>query len=124
MQENKKVLIVEDEKSLRKVLVKKLIKEKFDILEAKDGLDGLDKAIEHHPDLILLDIIMPVMDGITMLKKLRSDKWGKEVPVIILTNLVDAGKTQESLEQGVYDFLVKSDWKIDDVIKKVNNRLK
>jgi DNA-binding response OmpR family regulator len=120
----KTILIVEDEASLSQALVEKFKSEGFSILEASNGLDGLEKAIEHHPDLILLDIIMPKMDGITMMKKLRVDRWGEKVPVIVLTNLTDAAKADQALKQGAYDFLIKTDWKLEDVVKKVKQKLK
>ena len=119
----KKILIVEDEESLRGALRDKFAWEGFDVLEAGDGEEGLKAALREHPDLILLDIIMPKMDGITMLKKLREDDWGKEAQVILLTNLSDNEKLSEALAQGTYDYLVKSDWKIADVVAKVRERL-
>ena len=123
MTKQKNILLVEDEKSLREILKKKLESNMFNILEAKNGEEGLRKSLEEHPDLILLDIVMPIMDGITMLKKLRKDKWGKDALVILLTNLASAEKKEESIEQNVSDYLIKSDWKIDDLIEKIKNKL-
>ncbi len=117
------VEIVEDELSLLEVLTDKFSKEGFKVLRAKNGKDGLKVALTEHPDIILLDIIMPVMDGMTMLKKLREDEWGKDAKVIILTNLSDNEKTAQALADGSNDYLVKSDWKIEDVVKKVEERL-
>jgi len=123
MENKKKILVVEDEMSLRNALRDKLGLEGFIVLEAKNGEEGLDVALRDHPDLILLDIIMPKMDGLTMLKKLREDVWGKNTKVILLTNLNDNEKVSEALLQGSYDYLVKSDWKIEDVVAKVRARL-
>ena len=95
-----KILIVEDDQSLLQALTLRLERENFKIISARDGEDGLEQAKNLHPDLILLDIIMPRMDGITMLKKLRTDEWGKKVSVIILTNLSDAEKEADAIEQG------------------------
>lgn len=120
----KTVLVVEDERSLRRALVDKFTHEGFTVLEAKDGSDGLDVALKDHPDIILLDIIMPVMDGITMLEKLRSDPWGKNAGVIILTNLSDGQQMLDSMKNGVFEYLVKSNWKIQDVVTKVKERIK
>jgi len=117
------VEIVDDELSLLEVLTDKFSKEGFKVLRAKNGKDGLKVALTEHPDIILLDIIMPVMDGMTMLKKLREDEWGKDAKVIILTNLSDNEKTAQALADGSNDYLVKSDWKIEDVVKKVEERL-
>lgn len=118
-----KILIIEDESTLLAALVDKFTQEGFTVLSAKDGQEGLNSARDKHPDIILLDIVMPIMDGITMLYEMRKDSWGKLVPVIILTNLSDAGKVAESISQGVYDYLVKSDWKLDDIVKKVKEKL-
>jgi len=118
-----KILIVEDEKSLVIALKEKIVKEEMEAIVAKNGKEGLDLALREHPDLILLDIVMPVMDGITMLKKLRNDKWGRDVPVIILTNLSDAQKVAEGIDQNVCGYLVKSDWKIEEVMKKIKEAL-
>lgn len=117
------VEIVEDELSLLEVLSDKFIKEGFKVLQAKNGDEGLRVALTEHPDIILLDIIMPVMDGMTMLKKLREDNWGKDAKVVILSNLSDNEKTAEALNSGSNDYLVKSDWKIEDVVKKVEEKL-
>jgi DNA-binding response OmpR family regulator len=119
----KKILIVEDDKPLLEALKKKLTLNKFNVIEAINGEDGLNKALAEHPDLILLDIIMPRMDGLTMLKKLREDKWGEGVPVIMLTNLSDSIEVAEATASGVHDYLVKSDWKMEDVVGKVKEKL-
>lgn len=119
----KKLLIVEDDQALLAVLVDKFSNEDFLVLSAKDGQEGLNRARADHPDLILLDIILPVMDGMNMLYELRKDFWGKTVPVILLTNLSEAQKVAESLRQGVSDYLVKSDWKLEDIVKKVKDKL-
>lgn len=108
---------------LLEVLRKKFTMEKFDVLQAPDGKIGLEEALRNRPDLILLDIIMPIMDGITMLRKLREDAWGKNVHVILLTNLSDESKVAEAMKHGVYDYLVKADWNIGDVVKKVRSKL-
>lgn len=117
--QQKRILIVEDEKSQRSALAEKFTREGFAVLEADDGQKGLEIALSSHPDLILLDIIMPVMDGMTMLEKLRADTWGKEAKVIILTNLSEVEKISEAVTRGSYNYLVKSDWKLADVVAKV-----
>lgn len=118
-----KILIVEDDLDLLEVLRNKFTIEQFEVAQAPDGKVGLEEALRNHPDLILLDIVMPVMDGMSMLKKLREDSWGKDVPVILLTNLSDEKKVAEGLKHGVYDYLVKADWNISDVVKKVKSKL-
>lgn len=120
---NKTILIIEDEEATLKVLVAKFKHEGFEVLEARDGEEGLAISLKEKPDLILLDIIMPKMDGITYLKELRKDSWGKSVPVVILTNLSDDKSIAEAMEGGVYDFLVKSSWETEDLVKRVKERL-
>ena len=118
-----KVLVVEDDAVLQKIISDKLEKENFTVLRGKDGEEGLFLALTEHPDLILLDLVMPKMDGLTMLKKLREDSWGKQVHVIITTNLADDNKYEEALRHGVYDYLVKTEWSLDDLILKVKDKM-
>ena len=123
--ENKKtVLIVEDDVALRSVLVEKMTDERFNVLSAADGELGLAAALEHHPHLILLDILMPRMDGITMLSKLRSvDTWGKHVNVIVLTNSTDAQTIATVSGFGATDFLIKSEWSLEALVARIRERL-
>ena len=125
MPNNKTILIVEDHAPVRVALVEKLQHEGMKALEAKDGEEGLAIALKEKPDLILLDIIMPRMSGMTMLDELRkSGDWGKSVPVIILTNLNPDDKImREVVETEPVFYLVKADWKIEDVISKVKEVL-
>lgn len=118
-----KILVVEDEITLLEALISKLKKEGMETFEARDGQSGLNMALKIKPDLIMLDVIMPVMDGMTMLKKLREDEWGKTVPVILLTNLRSPERAEEAFSSGVYDYLVKVDWKLDEVMEKIKEKL-
>ena len=119
----KKILIVEDEKTLLKALRERFMMEGYDVYTAGDGAVALEVALTEHPNIILLDIVMPIMDGLSTLKKLRADVWGKDVPVVLLTNLNMADKVAEALDKGAFDYLVKSDWSLDDVVKKVAEKL-
>lgn len=122
--EQKTVLIVEDDAALRNVLVDKLTNESFLVLEAVDGEEGLKQAKEKHPELILLDIFMPRMDGITMLGKLRTmDAWGKHVPVIVLTNSTDAQTIARVSGFGGTDFLIKSEWSLEALVARIREKL-
>lgn len=122
MSGGKKILIVEDDSVLSWVLIKKFKKEGFSVLLAKNGEEGLDVALKEHPDLILLDIIMPKMDGITVLKRLRVHQWGSSVPIILLTNLSSVAVDQD-VQDDVCEYLVKADWDIGEVVKKVKTEL-
>jgi two-component system, OmpR family, alkaline phosphatase synthesis response regulator PhoP len=132
---NKTILVVEDEVSLLNALTEKFENEGFDILQAKDGEEGLEIASEHHPDLILLDIVLPKMDGLKMAEELKKrpkptvkNIHGEEEeiglpPILLLTNLDDLETVVKAQGQGLYDYLVKSDWKIEDVVKRVKEKL-
>jgi DNA-binding response OmpR family regulator len=120
----KTILVVDDESSLRKAMSDKLNFAGFSVLEAKDGVEGMEIALSKHPDLILLDILMPKMDGISMLKTLREDSWGKTVPVIILTNVSDYSQLEEALKLGISEYMVKAEWSLKDVVLRVDTVLR
>ncbi|MCR4325595.1 MAG: response regulator [Patescibacteria group bacterium] len=125
MPTKKTVLIVEDEKDIREALRDALQDKDYSVLEAKNGKEGVSTALQNHPDLIMLDLLMPEMDGMTALKHIREDTWGKNAPVIILTN-VNASKEQmiEDIVTGKpLEYLIKSDWKIYDVIERIEKVL-
>ena len=126
MNTQKTILIVEDEKSLREAIADILRLKKFNPLEAKDGKEGVEMALAKHPDLILLDLLMPVMDGMTALKKIREDTaWGAHVPVVILTNLSATSEhlVEDMVTHKPMHYLIKSDWKLHDVVKKIEEIL-
>lgn len=121
-----KLLIVEDEASLRNALHDKFVREGFAVFTAKDGEVGLSVALQEKPDVILLDMMMPKMDGITMLHELRQkNEWAKRVPVLLLTNISSADKRmlKEIQIEGLADYLVKSDWSISKLVEKVKKTI-
>ena len=125
MKKNKTILVVEDENTIRGAIVDILLLNNFEVIEATNGEEAVGLALDHHPDMILMDIIMPIMDGMTALKKIRQDDWGQNVPVIILTN---QNATDEQLVEDMaihkpICYLIKSDWKIHDVVKEVISTL-
>lgn len=125
MSNNKKILIVEDEVAMLHALAEKFKKEGFEVFTASDGEEGLKVALAKKPDLLMADIIMPKADGIMLMKNVREDeKWGADVPIIMLTNLSDPENVSEAARYKVYDFLVKTDWRLDDVVKLVKERLR
>ena len=123
--QTKKILIVEDEPDMLKNLVDKFSREGFAAIGAEDGEKGLSSALSYQPDLILLDIVLPKMDGMTMMRKLREQSdWGKKVPIILLTNL----NADDQIMAGVAKdepafYLIKTEWTLDDVVKKVKQCL-
>lgn len=123
--ETKLLLIVEDEDSVVYALSEKFnLTEGVKVIFASNGKDGLKKALDEKPDLILLDIILPEMDGIEMLEKLREDDWGKTVEVIILSNLSDPDSEKKAKDLGVTKYIIKADCEIEDVVKKALESLK
>jgi len=119
-----KLLIIEDDKSLLRALLDKFKLEGFDVLIANNGEAGLSMALKKKPDLIILDILMPKMDGLTVLEKLREDKWGVKVPIMLLTNVVPDNETIAKItEYKPAFYLVKSDWSIDEIVQKMKDCL-
>lgn len=124
--DKKKILIVEDDEAMCSVFVESLQNHDFLTLVANDGEKGLATALKQHPDLILLDILMPKMDGMIMLQKLRLDQWGKKVPVIILTNVnSDTNSVINSVARNepAYYF-VKSEVRLEGIVEKIKEVLK
>ncbi|MCH7529718.1 response regulator [Patescibacteria group bacterium] len=119
----RKILIIEDDKSLCTLLTAALKDEDFDILIAEDGKVGLKTAREQIPDLILLDLEMPGMKGLEVLKELRAYEKTRDIRVIILTNSSDVSSIEEAMEGSVFTYLTKSDWELEDIIKKVKEAL-
>lgn len=117
------ILIVEDEHALRKALAQKFSLEDFVVCEAANGEEGLAAALAQHPDIILLDLLMPVMDGQTMLEKLRQDTWGAHALVVVLTNMNEADMVEKAARVHAFHYLVKSDWKLEDIVKLVKDKL-
>jgi DNA-binding response OmpR family regulator len=125
MNKIKKIVVIEDDVILLKSLNVELLNSGFDVIEAKDGEEGLKITLKEHPDLILLDLLMPKMDGMSMLRKLRSDQWGKTVPVIILTNLSseDEKRNKDITELEPTYYFMKSEKEIGEIVEKIKERL-
>ena len=119
----KKILIIEDEAPLRMALEEKFGNEGFDVVTADNGEDGLMLAQEQMPDLILLDIILPKMNGFDVLNHLSKNDTTKEIDVIVLTNLSETGKVGDVVRKGVSEYLVKADWTLEELLEKVKNKL-
>lgn len=119
----KRILVVEDEAAMQSLLRTALEDAGFAVLQATDGEQGLAVAEAERPNLILLDIIMTKMDGITMLKMMRGQRWGKKIPVIILTNLASSGRVAEALQDEDVDYLVKAEHRLDEVVARVKAKL-
>ena len=123
METVKKILIVDDEKDLRDALRIKLESEGYQVIEAIDGEDGYAKAELHKPDLILLDITMPKMNGHQVLNSLRQTPWGLHIHVLILTNAEDPHNIAQGAILHSDDYIIKSQSSLEDILEKVKQHL-
>jgi len=124
MKDNKKILIIEDAPYLQKVLKKAFGKTDFKLLQAFNGIDGYKMAIEEKPDIILLDLILPDMEGMEVLKKIRASKKIPDTRIIIISNLDSTDNMKKALELGVNDYFVKANesfFSVVDMVKKFVN---
>lgn len=117
----KKILIVDDEPSIRDLFVETLSPHGFECLIAKNGLEGLNLSLTAKPDIILLDLRMPEMDGLTMLRELREKESTKKTPVIILSTVNDEKSVSEALLLGVSVFIEKSNWNITELLERIRS---
>ncbi len=118
-----KILIVEDDKFLRELIVKKLTDEGFETEEAVDGEDGVKKAKSIQPDLILLDLILPGIDGFGALAEIKKDENVASVPVIILSNLGQREDVEKGIKLGATDYLVKAHFTPNEIVEKIKTIL-
>jgi DNA-binding response OmpR family regulator len=119
-----KILIIEDDKFLRELISRKLAKEGYDIFEAVDGEDGLKKVKEEKPDLILLDLILPGIEGFEVLSRIKQDPELSRIPVIILSNLGQKEDVDRGRELGAADYLIKAHFTPAEIIEKIRAVLK
>ena len=119
----KKILFIEDEAVLQKAFGDFLKKEGYEIVSALDGERGLKLAKTSRPNLILLDIIMPKMNGLDVLSQLKADSKTKDIPVIILTNLEGTNEVEKALEAGATTYLVKASYTLEEVLTKIKKEL-
>jgi DNA-binding response OmpR family regulator len=118
-----KILVVEDDRFLRELIVKKLNQEGFATETAVDGEEGLSKIKEIKPDLVLLDLILPTIDGFEVLRKLKEEDLVPSLPVIILSNLGQREDIERGLSLGATDYLVKAHFTPDEIIQKIKSIL-
>jgi len=119
-----KILLIEDDTFLSGMYVTKLSLENFDVRLASDGKLGLKMVIDEQPDLVLLDIILPKVDGFEILKTIRRDQRTKDMPVILLTNLGQKGDVEKGLDLGATDYLIKAHFMPSEVVDKIKRLIK
>lgn len=115
-----KVLLVEDDSFISKMYVTKFTLQKFNVLAAADGEEGLQMAIAEIPDIILLDIMLPKMDGWQVLEHLKVNQSTKNIPVLLLTNLGAQEDIERGLQLGATDYMIKAHFIPSEVIEKIN----
>lgn len=123
-EQQKHILVVEDDKTLSEALVTALTYEGFKVTLAEDGQKALQTAFAVKPDLILLDLMIPIVDGIGVLRELRSDAdWGKDADVIVLTAVDDLEKIAQVVEAGGGDYITKTQISLGEIVKRIRDRL-
>lgn len=114
-------MLVEDEENISLIYSKGLMNNGFSVLTAKDGQEGLDTTFKEKPDLILLDILMPKIDGLTMAKNLK--KANVNIPIIFLTNVENLDYIDKALELGISDYIIKADLGINSIVERIKQKL-
>ena len=119
----KKVLVVEDDKFLRELFVKKLFTEGFEVKNSVDAQGAFEILEQEKPDIILLDLILPGIDGFEILGKIKADQSLAAIPVLILSNLGQQEDIDRAMSLGAYDFLVKANFTLDEIVERVKKVL-
>ncbi len=120
---DKKILVVEDEHTLRFLIMQTLKEEGFQTEEAIDGEEALEKLKTYKPDLILLDLILPGMDGYEVLSEIKKDSQLESIPVIILSNLGQEDEIKKGLKLGAADYMIKAHFTLDEILFRVKKLL-
>ncbi len=120
---SKAILIIEDDVFLSELMAKKLKDSGFKVIKAIDGQEGLEKAASLKPNLILLDLILPGMDGFEVLKRLKNNTNTDSIPVIILSNLGQREDIERGFDLGAQDYLVKAQFTPDEIVERVKKPL-
>lgn len=122
-EKKKKILVVDDEDSVREIYRHEFANSGFDVVAAADGEEGLLKAGEETPSIILMDIMMPKMSGIEVLRALKENELTKNIPVLLLTNLGEETIIKEGFELGADGYLLKVSYTPAQVVEEVNKFL-
>jgi two-component system, OmpR family, response regulator VicR len=120
---SEKILLIEDEKAIAKAYIERLKTEGYTVEHASDGSDGLDKINKLKPDLVLVDLMLPEHNGISIIREAKANTETKDIPFIILSNFDNNDKLAEAMALGTTTYLVKSDHSLEDVVLKVKETL-
>ncbi len=113
------VLIVEDDQNIREMYRDAFTHAGINVLTAANGQEGVDLALAHHPNAILMDIMMPIMNGHVAVSHIRKDAWGKHAKVVFLTNMSDAENVVHAIEEGSEEYIIKANTSIKEVVNQV-----
>lgn len=116
-----KILFVDDDNFLRKVYQSELSEHNYEVIVAEDGEQGLHMALTEDPDLVILDMIMPKMNGFEVLTAMQNDLKARDIPVIILSNLGQEDDIRKGLDLGAVDYLVKDEIALDTLVEKISH---
>jgi DNA-binding response OmpR family regulator len=119
----KKILVIEDDKFLRKLLIDRLAEEGYFVDGAIDGEEGIKKAKAEEFNLILLDLILPGMDGFEVLSIFKKEKNLEKIPVLILSNLGQKEEIEKGLKLGAVDYIIKAHFTLDEIVEKIKKIL-
>ena len=120
---NKKILVVEDDSSISKILSSNLKKRGHSVTTAGNGLEGLKCLEKDLPDLILLDLLMPGMDGHSFFEELKSNDSYKDIPVLVLTNLSEDNNADSGRLKGAKSYILKSDVSMVELMEEIDEIL-
>ena len=119
-----KILLVEDEDVIVRLIGRIFTSDKYEVVRAANGKEGLEKLGEYTPDIVLLDLMMPEMNGAQFLEKVKADEKLKNIPVVILTNLAGKADTSYAQKLGAQEFWIKSKHEPSELLEMVNKILK
>ncbi len=123
VKKNYKVLIVEDDVPILDLYDKKFTASGYTVVRAQDGGEGIKLAVSERPDAVILDLMLPVMNGFEVLKKLKKDKSSKDIPVIILSNYGEMPNITEGLLSGAVEYLIKVEHSPEEVVEIVQDAI-
>ena len=115
-----KILVIEDDIFLRKIIVQKLLKAGYSVIEAINGEEGFKVVKDKKPDLVLLDLILPGIDGFEVLSRIKSDSELSQIPVIVLSNLGEASDREKGMKIGAADYLIKAHLTPGEIVDRVS----
>jgi DNA-binding response OmpR family regulator len=114
-----KIMIIEDDEFLVKAYRLKFNRLGFQVVIASNGVEGLEIVSRESPSLIILDLMLPKMDGFEFLKRIKSDRKSKSIPVVALSNLGQKTDQEKALALGAAEYFIKTEYTLDDIVKKI-----